>query len=268
MKTPMSGIFLTLMTVFGVDTMELRINKKFPERPERNKIEALKAIGSATLSAELKHGSGIMDSSMIGPKTCRPGQIIGGPAITLQFMPIREDYYKDTAEYQNVEEQLHRHALYLAEKGDVVVVDANGNLRSGVFGEMMLTYFMGKGGEGVVIDGCIRDSKSALETGLGIWSRGFTPNYHIQTDIFPFSVNEPISCGGKLVFAGDIIVADDDGVVIVPIQLVDEVLERAGGHKEWEVFSKLKLSEGGDLRKYYPLNEEAQKEFEEWMQKK
>ena len=197
--------------------MELRINKKFPERPERNKIEALKAIGCATLSVELKHGSGIMDSSMIGPKTCRSGQIIGGPAITLQFMPIREDYYKDTAEYQNVEEQLHRHALYLAEKGDVVVVDAKGNLRSGVFGEMMLTYFMGKGGEGVVIDGCIRDSKSALETGLGIWSRGFTPNYHIQTDIFPFSVNEPISCGGKLVFPGDIIVADDDGVVIVPI---------------------------------------------------
>ena len=60
----------------------------------------------------------------------------------------------------------------------------------------------------------------------------------------------------------------NDGVVIVPIQLVDEVLERAGGHKEWEVFSKLKLSEGGDLRKYYPLNEEAQKEFEEWMQNK
>ena len=100
--------------------------------------------------------------------------------------------------------------------------------------------------------------------GLGIWSRGFTPNYHIQTGIFPFCVNDPIACGGRLVFPGDIIVADDDGAVVVPLKLIDVVLERAGGHKEWEEFSKLKLSEGGDLRKYYPLNEEAQKEYEAW----
>ena len=52
--------------------------------------------------------------------------------------------------------------------------------------------------------------------------------------------------------------------MVVPLKLVDDVLERAGGHKEWEEFSKLKLSEGGDLRKYYPLNEEAQKEYETW----
>ena len=63
-------------------------------------------------------------------------------------------------------------------------------------------------------------------------------------------------------FPGDIIVADDDGAVVVPLKLIDVVLEKAGGHQEWEIFSKLKLSEGGDLRKYYPLNEEAQKEYE------
>ena len=65
-------------------------------------------------------------------------------------------------------------------------------------------------------------------------------------------------------FPGDIIVADDDGAVVVPLKLIDVVLEKAGGHQEWEIFSKLKLSEGGDLRKYYPLNEEAQKEYEAW----
>ena len=66
----------------------------------------------------------------------------------------------------------------------------------------MLTYFMAKGGEGVVIDGCIRDSKSALETGLGIWSRGFTPNYHIQTDIFLFPSMNPYHVAGNLFFQG------------------------------------------------------------------
>ena len=99
---------------------------------------------------------------------------------------------------------------------------------------------------------------------MGVWVRGFTPNYHIQTGIFPFSVNCPIACGGRLVFPGDIIIADDDGVVVVPLQLVDDIIAHAGTHKDWEVFSKLKLSEGGDLRKYYPLTDEAQQEFEEW----
>ena len=244
--------------------MEMRINPEFPTRPDRRKVDSLKAIGSATISAELKHGAGIRDSFMMGLKSCHTGKTIGGPAITLQFMPIREDYYQDAEEYQNVEEQLHRHALYLAEAGDVVVVDARGDLSSGVFGEMMLAYFHGKGGEGVVLDGCIRDSRKVLETGLGIWSRGFTPNYHIQTGIFPFYVNDPIACGGRLVFPGDIIVADDDGAVVVPLKLVDDVLERASGHREWEEFSRLKLSEGGDLRKYYPLNEEAQNEYKTW----
>ena len=87
------------------------IKREFPKRPEKNKLDELKSIGSATISAELKHLAGIEDSFMLGPKTCNPGQSIAGPAITLQFMPIRVDYYKDEAEYQNVEEQLHRHTV-------------------------------------------------------------------------------------------------------------------------------------------------------------
>jgi len=251
-----------ISTIFH--TMEMRINPDFPKRPDRNKVDALKEIGAATISAELKHIAGIKDSFMMGPKSCALGKTIGGPAITLQFMPIREDYYQDAEEYQNVEEQLHRHALYLAQAGDVVVVDARGDLSSGVFGEMMLAYFHGKGGEGVVLDGCIRDSRKILETGLGIWSRGFTPNYHIQTGIFPFCVNDPISCGGRLVFPGDIIVADDDGVVAVPAKLGAELLDLSSEHAEWEEFSRQRLLAGGHLKRYYPLSDEARPEYEEW----
>ena len=112
---------------------------------QRTKRNGREPMVNATISAELKHLAGIEDSFMLGLKTCNPGQSIAGPAITLQFMPIREDYYKDEAENQNVEEQLHRHALYLAEAGDIIVVDARGDLQSGVFGEMMVSYFQGKG---------------------------------------------------------------------------------------------------------------------------
>ena len=86
--------------------------------------------------------------------------------------------------------------LYHTQPGDMVVVDARGNMSSGVFGEMMLTYFKGRGGVGVVIDGCIRDYPKAKDIGLGLWLKGATPNFHSQTDIFPFAVNVPVACGG------------------------------------------------------------------------
>jgi len=148
--------------------------------------------------------------------------------------------------------------------GDIVVVDARANMRSGVFGEMMLTFFKGRGGAGVVVDGCIRDFAAAKELGIGLWLRGSTPNFHTQTDLMPFAVNAPVACGDTLVMPGDIVVADDDGAVVVPAAKASAVLADAGEHAEWEDFSRLRLSQGGDLRVYYPLSEQGRREYEAW----
>jgi regulator of RNase E activity RraA len=231
-------------------------------RPDPALIEALKGIGSATASGELKR-LGVRNAFIQGPVAMTPGASIVGPALTLQFMPKREDLYPD-AEYVDPERQLHRHALYHTRKGDVVVVDARGDLTSGVFGEMMMTYFKGRGGAGVVIDGCIRDSAEIKKLGLGLWLRGVTPNFHTQTNLMPFAVNVPIACGGVTVMPGDIIVADDDGAVAVPVALAPQLAKKASEHVEWEEFSRLKLAAGGDLRKYYPLSAEARAEYEQW----
>jgi len=232
------------------------------ERPSKELIEALSHIGSATTTGELSR-LGIRDPQIRGPVTWTHGKAVVGPALTLQFMPKREDLYGES-EYQDPERQLHRHVLYHTQPGDIVVVDALGDMGSVVIDEMMLMYVKGRSGIGVIIDGCIRDFPKAQHLGLGLWLRGVTPNYHTQTNIFPFAVNVPIACGNTLVMPGDLIVADDDGVVVVPIILAPELLKRASEHREWEEFSRLKLSEGGDLRKYYPLSEEARAEYEQW----
>ena len=232
------------------------------QRPPKDIIDGLAQIGSATAAGELAR-LGIRDSQIRGPVAWTPGKVAVGPALTLQFMPKREDLYGE-GEYMDPETQLHRHVLYHTQPGDIVVVDARGDMGSGIFGEMMLTYFQGRGGIGVVIDGCIRDYPHAKELDLGLWLRGVTPNFHVQTNIMPFAVNGPVACGDTLVMPGDIIVADDDGAVVVPAKLAPELLHKASEHAEWEVFAKLKLSEGGDLRKYYPLREDAQAEYEAW----
>jgi regulator of RNase E activity RraA len=232
------------------------------QRPSKELIAGLSAISSATAAGELNR-LGIRDPQIRGPLPYSPGKKVIGPALTLQFMPKREDQI-NMDEYGSVETQLHRHVLYHTQPGDVVVVDARGDLGSGVFGEMMLTYFSGRGGIGVVIDGCIRDYPHAQQLDLGFWLRGVTPNFHTQTNIMPFGVNVPVAVGDTLVMPGDIIIADDDGAVVVPIRLAPELLAKASEHHEWEEFSKMKLAEGGDLRKYYPLREDARTEYEEW----
>ena len=233
------------------------------KRPPKDLIKALaENVGSATAAGEL-HRLGIRDPFIKGIKSWTPGVTMVGPAVTLQFMPKREDLYGG-GEYVDPEKQLHRHVLYHAEAGDVVVVDARSDMTSGCFGNMMLTYLRGKGGLGVVIDGCIRDFPIAKDLGLGLWLRGVTPNFHTQTNIFPYAVNVPVACGGVMVVPGDIIIADDDGAVVVPIQMAEQLQEKALHHAEWEEFSFERLKEGGDLRKYYPLSEEGWTEYVAW----
>lgn len=236
------------------------------QRPDKELVEGLAKVGSATASAELCN-MGVRDVQILGPIPYTRGRAIAGPALTLQFMPKREDLYGGK-EYDEPEKQLHRHVLYHVQEGDIVVVDARGDMSSGIFGEMMLTYFAGRGGAGMVIDGCIRDAAEAYKLDIGFWMRGTTPNYHTQTNIMPFAVNVPIACGGSLVCPGDIIIADDDGAVVIPIALAPELLERASKHAGWEGFSKFRLSQGGDLRKYYPLTPEVEEEYQAWMVQK
>lgn len=242
--------------------LEWDIQTEDIKRPSKDLIKQFEHVSAATAAGDLNK-VGIRNPYLLGPTAKTPGKKIVGPALTLQFMPKREDMYPE-GEYVEPEKQLHRHCLYHTQPGDVVVVDGRGDMTSGVFGEMMLTYFHGKGGIGAVVDGCIRDYPNAKDLGLGLWLRGVTPNFHTQTNIVPFAVNVPIACGGALVMPGDIIVADDDGAVVVPISKAEELLERATAHAEWEEFSREKLSQGGDLRRYYPLKEEARPEYEEW----
>lgn len=231
-------------------------------RPPRAHCDALALIGTATASSELSL-MGIRDAQIHGPRPLKTGRSVAGPALTLQMMPKREDLYGSN-EYDNPERQLHRHVLYPAQAGDMVVVDARGDMGSGIFGEMMLTYLAGRGGAGIVVDGCIRDSAKAAELDLGIWVKGVTPNYHAQTNLIPFAVNVPVACGGALVMPGDIIVADDDGVVVVPVAMAEALIKEASKHAEWEEFARFRLSQGADLRKYYPLTVEVEDEYQAW----
>ncbi|MEO8245099.1 MAG: ribonuclease activity regulator RraA [bacterium] len=239
------------------------IETKDITRPSPEICAALAEIGTAGCTGALNN-VGIPNSFIKGPRGWNTGEIsIAGPALTLQFMPKRQDLYGE-GEYDDPEKQLHRHVLYHTKPGDFVVVDARSDMTAGIFGEMMMTYFKGRGGIGMVIDGCVRDYAHVKNVGVPLWMLGVTPNFHTQTGLMPFAVNGPVACGGVLVMPGDIIVADEDGSCCVPAALAEHVVKSESKHKEWEDFARIKLSEGGDLRKYYPLRADARVEYDAW----
>ena len=232
-------------------------------RPESALIERLRGVSSATASAML-HKMGVRYTFLEGPLPRRPGSKVVGPAVTLQFMPQREDIASGLGQ-ENIEKVSALWAVFeTVEDGDVLVVQAFGDRYTGCMGEMLTTYFKGRGGVGIVVDGCVRDWPNIQQIDVPLWTVGFTPNYASQSRLFPWAYNVPVACAGVLVLPGDIIIADDDGAVCVPQQLAPEVARATLEHEEWEVFSRIKLAEGGALRKYYPLNDEGWAEYQEW----
>lgn len=243
--------------------VQLPISGPAFERPSTDLINRLYGVSSATASAML-HKMGIRQTFIQGPIPRTPGAKVVGAAVTLQFMPQREDIASGVAQEGSEKKSALWAVFETVQPGDVLVIAAQGDLYTGCVGEMLTTYFKGRGGIGMVIDGCARDWPHIQEIGLPMWTRGFTPNYASQSTLYPWAYNVPVDCSRVLVLPGDIILADDDGAVMIPIQMAEIVAQNTKEHEDWEVFSRIKLAEGGALSKYYPLNEEGQREYEAW----
>jgi 4-hydroxy-4-methyl-2-oxoglutarate aldolase len=159
------------------------------------------------------------------------GARIGGSAVTVSCAPA-----------DNI--MVHA-AVELIEPGDVLVVTTTSPADNGMFGELLATSVMTRGCAGVVVDGGVRDVADLRRMGLPVWSRVIHAAGTVKKS--PGSVNLPVTCGGVTVDPGDVVVADDDGVVIVDRQRVAEVLEavRARLGREEETRSRLAAGELG-----------------------
>lgn len=179
-------------------------------------------------------------------------------------MPQREDVASGLAQ-----EYVERHTALWAvlesvRPGDVLVVQAYGSAFTGCLGDMLVRYFKRRGGAGIVVDGRIRDAPRVRELGVPIWCTGYTPHYASQSELFPWAYDVPVAVGGVLCLPGDLVVADDDGAVVVPRDSVDRIVSNAADHEEWEAFSRRRVDEGARLSDYYPLTPQSREEYETW----
>lgn len=235
------------------------------QRADRALATRLESVSAATAAATL-HGSGLTRSWINGPTPLELGHHVVGSALTLQFMPKREDVTDDGLGQENTEKRTALWAVLEAvQPGDILVIQAYGSAYSGCIGDMLVRYFKLRGGVGIVVDGRIRDSARIRHLDVPIWCTGRTPNYASQSELFPWAYDIPVAVGGALCLPGDYVIADDDGAVIVPQRHAENLADAALEHEEWESFSRQRIDEGGRLSDYYPLAENSREEFEGWM---
>ncbi|MGE5543144.1 MAG: RraA family protein [Bacillota bacterium] len=139
------------------------------------------------------------------------------------------------------------HALAVAQPGDVIVVDAAGETETSIWGGLMASLCQQKGVAGAVVDGSIRDTDEIRDIGFPIASRGIVPRsthspYSGRLDTL--EINAPITCGGVLVRPGDIVVADEIGIVVVLQEKAQEVLTKAQAQAEQEEKTRARIREG------------------------
>lgn len=142
---------------------------------------------------------------------------------------------------------LHK-AIDMAVPGDVIVVDAGGDLTNALMGELMLAYAVRKGVAGFVLDAAIRDADAFLETNLPTFAAGITHRGPYKDG--PGEINVPVNLGGMIVSPGDIVLGDNDGVLAVPIDDAEQVLARTEAKQDAEAKQMQAIAEGRNDRSW------------------
>ncbi len=222
-------------------------------------LEVLRAIPTQTL-IDAQWVKGWPMSFVEGALPLQQGQHMAGRAVTLRFVPHRPDLADDKPKGSDSAEYV---AIEMCGPGEVLVIDAMGWKYSSVGGDIKFLRMMQLGAGGLVTDGGVRDSVSLKEYGFPVYSASLTAKQG-PAEFWPWQVNDAIQCGGVLVRPGDAVVGDDDGVVVVPQSIVDEVIEIAHQREAVEEVVKAQLEiERCSPGKYYPFNDNTWALYEE-----
>ncbi len=221
-------------------------------------IEILKGVSTATITTLLLK-KGLRNIWMRGPRPQRDGQSrLVGPAFTLRFIPAREDLATPDAWSSP---RSTRAAIEDMPSGCLVVAGAMGVIDAGIFGDILCARMVKRQVAGLITDGVMRDVAGVRATGLPIWSRGTAAPPSAAGLIFE-GWQQPIGCGGVAVYPNDLIVADQDGAVVVPAAHGEHVASAGPEQERLEEWIMSEVAKGVPLPGLYPPDAAARARYE------
>lgn len=227
-------------------------------------VEILSQVTTATLTTILLK-KGLRNVWLRGTRPIRTGQPrLVGRAFTLRFVPAREDLATPASWASPIST---RAAIEDMPAGCIAVVDAMGVSDAGIFGDILCARMVKRGVTALITDGVVRDVGGVLGTELPVWCNGVAAPPSVAGLTF-VAWQQPIGCGGVAVFPGDVIVVDDDGAVLIPADLLDEMLVLAPEQERFEAWIMKEVNAGVALPGLYPANAENKARYEAEMGKK
>lgn len=223
--------------------------------------QTLLGISTATLTTVLlKHG--LRNVWLRGTRPLAPGlPRIAGRAFTLRFVPAREDLATPASWGSPIST---RAAIEAMPEGCIAVVGAQGCTDAGIFGDILCARMQKRGVAALVSDGVVRDVAGVLGTGLPVWCQGTAAPPSVAGLTF-VGWQEPIDCGGVAVFPNDVIVVDQDGAVLIPSAMLDEITAAAFEQERQETWIMSQVQAGAALPGLYPPNAENQARYAAWV---
>ena len=229
-------------------------------------IKRLREVSTATLCTQLfKRGLRNVYIQGIKRLTTPSGGNLVGPAFTVRNIPAREDIDQLSA-FDNPEHP-QRKAIESVPPGHVLVLDTRGEKRVASGGQILTTRLKVRGAAGLVSDGPVRDSGEIAKMDFAVFCAGGSAPLNLIHH-HAIDLNVPIGCGGVAVYPGDVIVGDEEGVVVIPANLADEVAADAAEQEKLEIFLLERVQNGAALPGTYPPNAATRAAYDEWRKKR
>jgi regulator of RNase E activity RraA len=221
-------------------------------------LDKLRQVSTSTVATQL-YKRGFRQPQLLGVRPL--SQVAYGfvaEAFTMRFIPAREDV--NTLDPYRSGNTLQWEAIESVPPGQVIVVDSRGDTRAASGGDMLMTRAWKRGAAGFVTDGGLRDGHVLSQLPFPTYASAVTITtraaWHHVADL-----QVPIGCAGVAVYPGDVLVADRDGIIVVPRSLAAEIAEQGLEQERLEAFVSKKIHAGEPLAGNYPPGEEVKAEY-------